>query len=51
MTGLVKKVIQRELCKKLKFNRANKWNMYNPKSILKKETHKNLWDFEMHKIT
>ena len=41
------KVILWELCKKFKFDHANKWYMHNPESVPKNETHKILWDFEM----
>ena len=39
--------IYRELCKKLKFVPINKWYMHNQESVLAKETHKLLWDFEI----
>ena len=41
------KVIHRELCKKLKFDHANRWFMQNPESVLKNEMHKVLWHFEI----
>ena len=31
----------------LKFDHTNKWYMHNPASVLKNETHKLLWDFEI----
>ena len=40
-------MIRRELCKKFKFVHSNKWYMHNPESVLEKETHKILWDFEI----
>ena len=40
-------VINWELCKKLKFYHADKWYKHNPESVLEKETHKILWDFEI----
>ena len=43
----VGKVIHWELCKKLKFDHTNKWYMHNPSSVLKNDTHKLLWDFEI----
>ena len=43
----VGKTIHWELCKKFKFDHTNKWNMHNPESVLKNETHKVLWDFEI----
>ena len=39
------KVINWELCKKLKFDHTNKWYMHISASILKNVTHKLLWDF------
>ena len=41
------KVIHWELCKKLKFDRTNKWYMYNPAAVLENETHKLFWDFKI----
>ena len=43
----VGKVIHWELCKKLKFDHANKWYMHNPESVLENEMHKLLWDFDL----
>ena len=40
-------VIHWELCRKLKFDHMNKWDMQNPESVLENETHKLLWDFEI----
>ena len=40
----VGKVIHWEL---RNFDHTNKWYMYNPESVLKNETHKLLWDFEI----
>ena len=37
------KVIHREMCKKFKFDRTNKWNMHNPAPVLENATHKLLW--------
>ena len=34
----VGKAIQRELCKKLKFDHTNKWHMHNPESVLENKT-------------
>ena len=42
----VGKVIYWELCKKFKFDYANKY-MYNPASVLENKTHKLLRDFEI----
>ncbi len=39
--------VGKEMCKKLKFDHANKWYMHNPESVLENETHKLLWDFEI----
>ena len=36
----VGKVIHWELCKKFKFDRTKKWDMYNPESVLENETNK-----------
>ena len=41
------KVIHWEMCKKLKFDHKNKWDMHNPASILENDTHKLLWDFDI----
>ena len=43
----VGKVNHWELCKKLKYDHANKWYMHNPESVLENETHKLLGDFEI----
>ena len=43
----VGKVIYWEMCKKFKFNHANKWYMHNPTSVLENDTHKLLWDFDI----
>ena len=43
----VGKVIHWELFKKLKFDHVNKKYIHNPESILEKERHKFLWDFEI----
>ena len=47
------KAIHRKLCKKFQFDRTNKWYMHNP-SVLKNDSHKLLWDFDLqtdHLIT
>ena len=44
---LVSKVVHWELCKKLKFDRTNKWYMYNRESVRENEMHKLLRDFEI----
>ena len=36
-----------EMCKKLKFDHANKWYMHNPAPVLEKDTRKLLWDFDI----
>ena len=41
------KVIHWELCKKIKFDHANKWYMHDMKSVLENEMRKILWDFEI----
>ena len=43
----VGKMIHMELCKKLQFDHTNRWYMHNPESVLKNETRKILWDFEI----
>ena len=43
----VGKVIHRELCKGLKFDHANKWNIHKLESVLKNEVYKILRDFEI----
>ena len=35
------------MCKKSKFDHANKWYMHNPAPVLKNDTHKLLWDFDI----
>ena len=35
------------MCKKLKFDKTNKWFMHNPASILENDTHELLWDFDI----
>ena len=42
------RVIHREMCKKFKFDHTNKWYMHNPAPILENDTHKLLWDFDIH---
>ena len=44
----VGKVIHWEMCKKFKFDHTNKWYMHNPAPVLENDTHKLLWDFDMH---
>ena len=36
-----------ELCKKFEFDHTNNWYIQNPESVLRNETHKLLWDFDM----
>ena len=43
----VGKVIQWELCKRLKFDHTNKWCMHKPEFIQENETHKILWDLKI----
>ena len=43
----VGKVIHFELCKKFKFDHANKWYMHNPASVLQNDILKLLWDFDI----
>ena len=44
----VGKVIHWIMCKKFKFDRTNKWYMHNPAPALENDTHKLLWDFDIH---
>ena len=44
----VAQVIHWGMCKKFKFDHTNKWYMYNPASVLENDTHKLLWDFDIH---
>ena len=44
----VGKVIHWEICKKFKFDHTNKWYMHNPAPVLENDTHKLLWDFDIH---
>ena len=46
----VDKVIPWEMCKKFKFDHANKWYMHNPAPVLKNDTHKLLWDFVLSPV-
>ena len=41
------KVIHWEMCKKFKFDHANKWYMHNRAPVLENDTHKLLWDFDI----
>ena len=41
----VGKMIPWEMCKKFKFDHANKWYMHNPAPVQENDTHKLLWDF------
>ena len=43
----VGKVIHREMCKKFKFDHANKWYMHNTAPVIENDTHKLLWDFDI----
>ena len=44
----VGKVIHWEMYKKLKFDHTNKWYIHNPIPVLENNTHKLLWDFDIH---
>ena len=35
------------MCKKFKFDHANKWCMHNPAPVLENNTQKLLWDFDI----
>ena len=43
----VGKVIHWEMCKKFKFNHTDQWYMHNLASVLKNDTNKLLWDFDI----
>ena len=43
----VSKVIHWEMCKKFKFDYANKWYKHNPAPVLENDAHKFLWDFDI----
>ena len=43
----VGKLVHGEMCKKFKFDHANKWYMHNPTPVLENDTHKLLWDFDI----
>ena len=40
-------MIHWEMCKKFKFDPANKWYMHNPEPVLENDTHKLLCDFDI----
>ena len=41
-------VIHWKMCKKFKFDQTHKWYMHNPVPVLENDTHKLLWDFDIH---
>ena len=41
-------VIHWEMYKKCKFDHTNKWYIHNPAPVLENDTHKLLWDFDIH---
>ena len=43
----VGKVIHWEMCKKFKFDHADKWCMHNPAPFLENDIHKLIWDFDI----
>ena len=43
----VGKLIYWEMCKKFRFDHANKWYMHNPALDLENDTQKPLWDFDI----
>ena len=43
--NMVRKVIHRELYKRLKFGHADKYLMHKPESVQENEIHEILWDF------
>ena len=42
------KVIYWEMYKKFKFDHTYKWYMHNTAPVLENDTHKLLWDFDIH---
>ena len=40
-------MIHWKMCKKFKFDPANKWYMHIPAPVLENDTHKLLWDFDI----
>ena len=44
----VGKVIHLKMCKKLKFDHTNKCYMHNPAAVIENDSHKLLWDFDIH---
>ena len=36
------------MCKKSKFDHTNKWYVHNPSPVLENNTHRLLWDFDIH---
>ena len=44
----VGKVIHWQMCKKFIFDHTNKWYVHNPAAVLEDDTHKLLWDFDIH---
>ena len=36
------------MCRKFKFDHTNKWHINNPAPVLENNTHKLLWDFDIH---
>ena len=44
----VGKVIRWEMSKKFKFDQTNKWYLHNPAPVRENDTHKLLWDFDIH---
>ncbi len=41
-------MIHWEMCKKFKFDHTNIWYMHNPAPVLENNTHKLLWDIDIH---
>ena len=41
-------LIYRYMCKKFTFDHTNKWYIHNPAPVLEYNTHKLLWDFDIH---
>ena len=41
-------MIHWEMCKKFEFDHTKKWLMHNPAPVLENDSHKLLWDFDIH---
>ena len=39
------------MCRKFQFDHTKKWYIHNPAPVLENDTHKLLWDFDIHQIS